>query len=85
VSSESVRHNRHPSQPRLKYWHALTRWVLHVPALRWMADRQVCELRFAGARSGRPIVLPVMYAQQGSTIVVLGSCPLIVDTLIIGS
>jgi F420H(2)-dependent quinone reductase len=50
---------------------AFTRWILHVPLLRRLADRQVCELRFAGARTGRPIVLPVMYARHGDRVVVL--------------
>jgi hypothetical protein len=31
----------------------------------------VCELRFVGARSGRAVVLPVMYAQQGERLAVL--------------
>lgn len=48
-----------------------TRWVLHVPILRRAADRQVCELRLVGARTGRPIVLPVMYARQDDRVVVL--------------
>lgn len=48
-----------------------TRWVLHVPLLRRLADRQVCELRFTGVRTGRSVVLPVMYAQRGDRVVVL--------------
>ena len=50
---------------------AFTRWILHVPVLRRLADRQVCELRFAGVRTGRPVVLPVMYARRGDRVVVL--------------
>src|SRR5690349_13218964 len=50
---------------------AFTRWILHVPLLRRLADRQVCELRFAGVRTGRPIVLPVMYARRADRVVVL--------------
>jgi F420H(2)-dependent quinone reductase len=50
---------------------AFTRWILHVPLLRRLADRQVCELRFAGVRTGRPVVLPVMYARRGDRVVVL--------------
>jgi hypothetical protein len=50
---------------------AFTRWILHVPMLRRLADRQVCELRFAGVRSGRSVVLPVMYARSGDRVVVL--------------
>ena len=50
---------------------AFTRWILHVPLLRRLADRQVCELRFAGVRTGRPVVLPVMYARRGDRVVIL--------------
>src|SRR5262245_29521188 len=50
---------------------AFTRWILHVPLLRRLAERQVCELRFAGQRTGRPIVLPVMYARRDERVVVL--------------
>lgn len=62
---------RHPTRPRLRYVNAFTRWILRTPVLRRLADHQVCELRFAGARSGRPVVLPVMYAQHGDRLVVL--------------
>jgi hypothetical protein len=31
----------------------------------------LCELRFTGARSGRSVVLPVMYARRGEQLVVL--------------
>ncbi|GIH07870.1 hypothetical protein Rhe02_59370 [Rhizocola hellebori] len=72
----SISHrNQNPAKPHLKAWNALTRWILHVPLLRTMADRQVCELHFAGIRSGKPITLPVMYAQQGDTIVILVGAP----------
>jgi hypothetical protein len=50
---------------------AFTRWVLHVPLLRRLADRQVCELRFTGVKTGRPVVLPVMYARRADRVVVL--------------
>jgi F420H(2)-dependent quinone reductase len=50
---------------------AFTRWILHVPLLRRLADRQVCELRFTGARTGRSVVLPVMYARHGDRLVIL--------------
>ena len=61
----------HPARPRLRLVNAFTRWILRTPALRRLADRQVCELRFAGARSGCPVILPVMYAQRGEQLVVL--------------
>jgi hypothetical protein len=68
-----------PARPRdrrlgrrpLALVNAFTRWILHVPLLRRLADRQVCELRFTGARTGRPVVLPVMYARRGDRVVVL--------------
>jgi hypothetical protein len=59
------------TRPRLRYWNAFTRWILRTPVLHRLADRQVCELRFTGARSGREVVLPVMYAQRGEELVVL--------------
>ncbi len=62
---------RHPTRPRLRYVNAFTRWILHTPVLRRLADHQVCELRLTSAHSGRAVVLPVMYAQQGEQVVVL--------------
>lgn len=59
----------------MRLWNSFTLWVLHRHALRRLADRQVCELRFIGAQSGRPVVLPVMYAQRGDTLVVLVGGP----------
>jgi hypothetical protein len=50
---------------------AFTRGILHMPGLRRLADRQVCELRFTGGRTGRSVVLPVMYARRGDRVVVL--------------
>lgn len=73
--SNATRRGRHPTRPRLRHVNAFTRWILHTPLLRRLADRQVCELRFAGRRSGRPVVLPVMYAQQSDEIVVLVGGP----------
>lgn len=64
---------RHPARPRWKIWNAVTVWLLHVRALRRLADRQVCELRFDGAHSGRAIALPVMYAQRTLVILVGGA------------
>lgn len=62
---------RHPTRPRLRVINAFTCWILHTPALRRLADHQVVELRFTGARTGRPVVLPVMYAERGEQLVVL--------------
>ena len=50
---------------------AFTRLILRTPWLRRLADHQVVELRFAGVRTGRAVVLPVMYAQRGDRLVVL--------------
>jgi hypothetical protein len=71
----SGRSGPNPTRPRLRYVNAFTRWVLHHRLFRRLADRQVCELRFAGTRSGRPVVLPVMYAQRGEQLVVLVGGP----------
>jgi len=60
-----------PRRRPLALVNAFTRWILHVPLLRRLADRQVCELRFAGVRTGRPVVLPVMYARRADRVVVL--------------
>src|SRR5690242_9933189 len=75
VDSSITHHYRHPAKPRLKAWNAFTRWILHIPLLRAAADRQVCELRFAGRRSGKTVVLPVMYAQHEDTLVILVGGP----------
>jgi F420H(2)-dependent quinone reductase len=75
---EAHQHHRHredtmtrPRRRPLALVNAFTRWILHVPLLRRLADRQVCELRFAGVRTGRPVVLPVMYARRADRVVVL--------------
>jgi hypothetical protein len=68
-------HRRHPTRPRLRVWNTFTLWILHVGVLRRLADRQVCELRFTAARTGRDVVLPVMYAQGDDTLVVLVGGP----------
>jgi hypothetical protein len=66
---------RHSTRPRLRYVNAFTRWILHAPVLRRLADHQVCELQLAGMRSGRRVALPVMYAQRGEQVVVLVGGP----------
>jgi hypothetical protein len=71
MRSEARRRGRHPSRRRLRIVNAFTCWILHTPVLRRLADHQVVELRFAGVRSGRPVRLPVMYAQRGDILVVL--------------
>jgi len=70
-----IEHGRHPTRPRWRLWNAVTLWMLHVRALRRLADRQVCELRFIGAHSGQVIALPVMYAQRDDTLVILVGGP----------
>jgi hypothetical protein len=59
----------------LRTWNSITRWMLRTPQLRRLVERQVCELRFTGRRTGRQVVLPVMYAERGSTLVVLVGGP----------
>ncbi len=59
---------------RLRLVNAFTGWVLHTTWLRRLADRQVVELRYT-TRDGRPISLPVMYAQRENTLVVLVGGP----------
>jgi hypothetical protein len=66
---------RHPGRPRLKAWNTFTLWILHVPIVQRLADGQVCELRFTARRSGQQVVLPVMYAQRGNTLVILVGGP----------
>jgi hypothetical protein len=60
--------NRRPRGQRVN---AVVGWLLHDPLLRRLVDRRVCELRFIAERSGRGVVLPVMYAERGDQIVVL--------------
>ena len=66
---------RRPTRARLRAVNAFTCWILRTPGLRRLADRQVIELRFAGSRTGRPVVLPVMYAQRDDVLVVLVGGP----------
>jgi hypothetical protein len=61
---------RHRSRPRLRHVNAFTRWVLRTPVVRRLADRQVIEIRYTDA-DGRPVALPVMYAQRGERLIVL--------------
>ncbi|WP_018352476.1 nitroreductase/quinone reductase family protein [Longispora albida] len=44
--------------------------ILHSP-LHFLLDPGICELAFTGHRTGRLIRLPVMYAKEGPTVVVL--------------
>jgi hypothetical protein len=62
---------QHPTRPRLGLFNAFTRWLLHTRVLRRLVERHVCELRYTGVRSGRQVVLPVMYAQHDERIVVM--------------
>jgi hypothetical protein len=59
------------TRSRLRAVNAFTCWILRMPLLRRLADHQVIELRFTGARTGKPVVLPVMYAQSDDVLVVL--------------
>lgn len=69
--SPARRRDRTLGRRSLTLVNSFTRWILHMPLLRRLADRQVCELRFTGARTGRSVVLPVMYALRGDRVVVL--------------
>lgn len=71
VHTKARNPGQHPTRPRLRHINAFARWILRTPVLRHLADRQMCELQFTGARSGRSVVLPVMYAQRGEQLVVL--------------
>jgi hypothetical protein len=73
--AEARSSGRHPTRPRLRFVNAVTCWFLRTPVLRRLADRQVAELRFTGARTGQPVALPVMYAQRGDQLVVLVGGP----------
>jgi F420H(2)-dependent quinone reductase len=44
--------------------------VLHTP-FRFLLDPGICELSFTGRKTGKPIRLPVIYAQAGETVTVL--------------
>lgn len=44
--------------------------ALRNPVLHSMLDHGVCELRYTGRRSGRPVSLPVQYARHGTEVVV---------------
>jgi hypothetical protein len=71
MPTTTTRPSRKRPGRRFRLWNAFTRWVLHTRLLRRLADRQVCELRLHGGHSGKPIALPVMYAEREDTIVVL--------------
>src|SRR5512139_1298374 len=75
AQASSRRRGRHPTRLRLRAINAFTCWILRTPVLRRLADHEVIELRFTGARSGRPVALPVMYAQRGDQVVVLVGGP----------
>jgi hypothetical protein len=55
----------------MRFVNAAVHLLLRTPLLHRILDESVCELRFAGKRSGRSVALPVMYAQRGDQVVVL--------------
>lgn len=75
MAVQERRPDRHPTRPRLRIVNAFTCWILHARLLRRLADHQVIELRFTGTRTGKPVALPVMYAQHGDQLVVLVGGP----------
>jgi len=44
--------------------------ALHTPVLHSMLDHGLCQLRYRGRRTGRPVTLPVQYARHGADVVV---------------
>lgn len=44
--------------------------ALHTPVLHAVLDHGLCQLRFRGRRTGRPVTLPVQYARHGPDLVV---------------
>lgn len=65
------RRGRHRTRLGMRYVNAAVHLLLRTPLLHRILDESVCELRFAGRRSGRNVALPVMYAQRGDQVVVL--------------
>jgi hypothetical protein len=59
-----------PATPRTSLANTVTLRLLHAPLVHRLIDTRVCELRFAAARSGREVTLPVMYAQRSDRVVV---------------
>ncbi len=59
-----------PAGPRASLANMVTLRLLRAPLVRRLIDTRVCELRFAAARTGREIMLPVMYAQRADRVVV---------------
>lgn len=60
----------HPRTHRMAGLNRMVLAVLHTP-LRFLLDPGICELSFTGRKSGKPIRLPVIYAQAGETVTVL--------------
>jgi hypothetical protein len=58
-------------RPRRAPVNTVVRWLVHTSLLRRLLDRWVCELRFVAPRTGRDVVLPVMYAEAGEELFVL--------------
>jgi deazaflavin-dependent oxidoreductase (nitroreductase family) len=44
--------------------------VLHTP-LRFLLDPGICQLSYAGRKTGKPVRLPVIYARDEATVAVL--------------
>jgi hypothetical protein len=62
---------QHPTHHRLAATNAAVHTMLHSRLLHRLLDRAVCELRFNARRTGTPVRLPVMYARDDRTLVVL--------------
>ncbi|BCB83107.1 nitroreductase/quinone reductase family protein [Phytohabitans suffuscus] len=44
--------------------------ALRTPVLNAVLDHGLCQLRYRGRRTGRPVALPVQYARHGADVVV---------------
>lgn len=60
----------HPRTHRMAGLNRIVLAVLHTP-LRFLLHPGICELSFTGRKTGKPIRLPVVYAQSGDTVAVL--------------
>ena len=60
----------HPRTRRMAGLNRIVLAVLRTP-LRFLLDPGICELSFAGRKTGTPVRLPVIYAREEATVAVL--------------
>jgi F420H(2)-dependent quinone reductase len=75
MSTTGHRQSHRQTRAPLRHVNAAVHLLLRTPWLRRTLDGTVCELRFTGRHSGRPVALPVMYAEHGDQVVVLVGQP----------